>query len=43
MVETGGIFQESGYRKVSTEKTEKSEKPAKPAQCIKWKVVKNCQ
>jgi len=31
MVETGGIFQESGYRKVSTEKTEKSEKPEKPA------------
>ncbi len=27
MVKTGGLFQESGYRKASTEKAEKPEKP----------------
>ena len=38
MVETGGIFQESGYRKVSTEKAEKSEKPEKPEKPAVYKM-----
>lgn len=42
MVETGGFFQESDYRKVSTEKAEKSEKLEKPA-VYKMEDSKNCQ